>query len=274
MRAVGLLLALVACRDGSAAVPPSASSPAPAPSPSPAPSPAPAPASAPPRREALAELIGEPDAVVAITPPDLARVERVHVRLGDQVLADAPVVTLVMPDGAVAAARAASARDRLATIAARRAVVAPLVADGLARAVDLAELDARAADVRGELALAQAELRAHGLREGSDGRLVVRAPRAGVVVALDVVIGSVRGPTDGALATVAGGDARRVVARWLELPVGTPRLVIDGADPRALTVASVAPRRDADGAIAVWYDVAGAPIAGAARARVVVEAAP
>ena len=52
------------------------------------------------------------------------------------------------------------------------------------------------------------------------------------------------------------------------------RLVVDGDTPRALELASVAPGRDATGAIAIWYDVVGPPLPAAARARVVIEAAP
>ncbi|MEZ4403372.1 MAG: efflux RND transporter periplasmic adaptor subunit [Kofleriaceae bacterium] len=271
---LGGALALGACGKDAAPPPPPAPAAPPAALPTPAAPITPAPVTRATPREAIAELVADAEDALAVSAPGVARIERVLVRPGDRVEAGAPLVTLLIPEATTAAARATAARDRLAVVEQRRAAVAELVATGLARAADVAELDARRAEIRGELTLAVAELRALGLGDGGGGRATLRAARPGVVMTVAATVGAVHAPTDGPLVTLAAGTARRVVAHWLEVPAGTATLRLADGTSRALTVAAVAPRRDDGGAVMIWYDVDGEPLTATTRARVVIEATP
>jgi multidrug efflux pump subunit AcrA (membrane-fusion protein) len=291
---VSLALALVtACGEGGApAAPPSptvtpaATAGARAPSapagPTAAPSmPAPAAAAPPatPTPRALVapcELVLDADAAAALTTPLPARIERIHVRPGDQVEAGAALVTLIAPEAAIAVAQARGAADQLAALEIRRRALADLVAASLARAADLAELDARLAALRGERGVALAVVRAANLSEGdaaARGRVVLRAPAAGLVTAVTAVAGEGRAPGDPALVRLQLGGARRVVVRWASAPRGPRATLHPGlGEPRALTVTASAPTDD--GAIAVWYDVAGPPVPAGRCGQVTHEDAP
>jgi multidrug efflux pump subunit AcrA (membrane-fusion protein) len=229
-----------------------------------------------PAAEAIAEVVRDADGVAAIAAPADARIERVHVRPGDRVAAGAAVATVVLPTIAIEAARVAGADLRLGPLVARRDALVRSLADGLARAADLAEVEATLAEVRAERAVALAAVRAAGPGDRvGGGRVVLRAPIAGVVVEVSAAIGEHRGPADGPLARIAGGGATRVAARWVGAPPGGPaRLLLDDGGERALTEVAVAPSLDPDGAIAVWYDVVGPPLTSTARGRVVIGATP
>lgn len=232
-------------------------------------------ARSPLRREAPAELVLDAEAAAAVAAPMAAQVLRLHVRPGDTVAAGAPIATVRMPEAAIAAARALAAAERGELVEARLTAVEGLLAEGLARAADRAELAGRAAELRAERAVALATLRGAGLGDPATlarngGLHVLRAPVAGVITDVTAVVGELRGPGDGALARVSGGTSTRVMARWTSAElIDLPAVLQLGAERRALRRIAVAPRPDAGGAIAVWYELDGPPLAATRRARVV-----
>lgn len=231
------------------------------------------------QREAAAELVLDETAAAAVLPPLPARVVQVHVRPGDKVAAQAPLVTLVVPEAALAAARAVSTKERLALTRERLTAVEALLAQGLARAADRAELVARVAELEAEQALATATLRAAGLGQAqallaSGGRAILRAPIAGIVQQVDAMPGEVRGPSEPPLVRLLGGGGRRVLTRWAATaPVPShAELQLIGGERRKLTLAATAPA--AAGLVQAWYDVEGASLPATASGRVIAKVAP
>jgi cobalt-zinc-cadmium efflux system membrane fusion protein len=274
---VGLALA-AAC--GGDEPPPAAVVPAPTAPPAEPPAPA-APALAPRTlppvvavtAEAAAEVVPDADGDVVIATPTRARVVELHVRPGDVVAVGAPLLTVTLPELAIEAARAAGASDQLAALATRRDAVATLLAEGLARAGDLAELDARAAQLRAERGVALAAVRAGGPGAATHGgRITLTSPIAGVVTEVAARAGALHGPGDGPLARVARGTGSRVVARFAAMPApGVARLWLPDGASRDLAATATAP---AEVGVVAWYDVAGPPLATTTRARVRIEATP
>lgn len=262
--------------------PPAAAGSAAAPAPSTERTPQAAPPAAPPpqaQREAAAELVLDETAAAAVLPPLTARVVQVHVRPGDKVAAQAPLVTLIVPEAALAAARAVSTQERLALTRERLTAVEALLAQGLARAADRAELLARVAELEAEHTLAAATLRSAGLGQAaallaSGGRAVLRAPIAGIVQEVDAIPGEVRGPSEPPLVRLLGGGGRRVLTRWAATaPVPSlAELRLIGGEHRKLTLAATAPA--AAGLVQAWYDVEGAALPATASGRVVAKVAP
>ncbi len=270
-------LLLVSCDRGPSPSP----SPTPSPMPSPmlSPSPTPSPSPSPPAStiEAVAQIVPDADGLAVLAPTYLARIDRIVVRPGDRVAAGAPLITLSMPELAVEAARAVGASDRLEALATRRAAVNALVAEGLARGGDLAELDARAAELRAERAVALAAVRSGGLGDTasaarSRGRLTLTAPIAGVVTEVAAQVGALHGPDGGALLRIASNQGRRVVARFATAPpAGAATLRLTDGQSRSLTFVSQAV---AEVGVDAWYDVDGEPLAATTLARVIIEVAP
>lgn len=266
-------LATSACRRDEAPAAPAAP---PAATPTPAvvaaAAPAPVPAA---RREAAAELVLSLGATAAVVPPMPAQLLTLHVRPGDQIAAGDPIATTRMPEAATAAARATTAAERLALVEERLRAVDALLTEGLARAADRAEVAARAAELRAERALAQAALASAGLGNAaalaaSGGRVVLRAPVAGVVTEVAASVGEVRGPGDAPLARISGGAATRVMARWASAQdLGGAAALWTGSERRRLRQVAMAARPE--GGVAVWYDIEGEPVPATARARVVLE---
>lgn len=230
------------------------------------------------RREAAAELVLAPGGAAAVVPPLAAQLLALHVRPGDRVEVGAPIATARVPEAAAAAVRATTAAERLALVEERLAAVDALLAAGLARSADRADVAARAAELRAERAVALTALTSAGLGgaaalAASGGRVVLRAPAAGVVTEVAAAVGEVRGPADPPLARISGGGATRVMARWASAQdLDRPASLWAGDERRRLRQIAMAPRPE--GGVSVWYDIEGEPVPAVARARVVLEGAP
>lgn len=249
---------------------------------------APAPARAPssethwvPAREASslawlegpARVIAAPNAAALISAPLTARVLRVRVRPGQLVEQGEALVDVVMPELMRAAGVLRAADIRLAALLPRRERLAPLLAEGLARTQEVAELDAAIALARADRESARATLRSAGesdahvaaLVEGT-GTSALRAPLPGMVVAVTAQLGQVREPASGPLVELVGDAATQIEARFTSQPPAQVRFEWLGLGVRVpLVLEAVSPRAGPDGTRLAWLhaaDAAVAPIAG------------
>jgi hypothetical protein len=211
--------------------------------------------------EAPARVLPSADALTVVTAPFRARVTAVKVRAGDEVLANAPLLEVVMPEVLDAAARFDGASGRLQAATDRLTQLTRLKDEGLARAMEVTEAASRVADAKADRQLALATLRAANVRELdvpallASGVQTLRATRAGVVLDVAATPGSAYEPTSGPLVRLGSTGPGRVEARFArpvedgdwELKVGehrwplTRRSVAPGADPK-------------DGTFVAWFD--------------------
>jgi len=229
--------------------------------------------------EAPAQVLAAPASRAVIAPPLRARIVAVRAVPGATVAAGAPLVDVVIPEAAAAAAAYRAASDELAAHARRAEQLGALRKEGLARGADLASVELELARLRGARDVAATTLRAAGFAvaeagalAASGGRTTLRAPVAGTVVAVDAVVGASRDAED-VVVELAGDGATRVEAR---LPRALPadaavEVVLPGAAPLAAKLVGVAPTRDPDGTMRAWFELATPAPAGAqgrVRARV------
>jgi len=203
-----------------------------------------------------------PGAEAAVDSPLAGVVMAVHVGLGDRVRTGDVLATIRSPDGAasradvdalsaaVEAAQAAEQRDRT------------LFGQGW---ISQARLDVTNAEVRrAEAALraARARIAAYGA-PGSDGRVEVRTPIAGVVTAVTVTPGQFLHEEAQQVAMVS--DARRLELAFEAPPQAAGHIRVGdtlsatapGADPIAAVVTAIAPVNEA-GVVVIRARAAGA----------------
>lgn len=234
-----------------------------------------------------ARVIAAETSQAAVTAPFPGRISRCLTKPGAEVAKGAPLVEMIVPELAQAAASVTAAEVRLAAYRERQSQLRALRAEGLARVDELAEVDMRMAEARADELRAQAVLRVAGLATAeapalaaSGGVVTLRAPLAGVVTSLDAPMGEARGPGDGPLARLAAPGAVRVEARLgPELPaVSGLRYVFLGASgvEVPLVLAALSPTADArDGLRPAWFDPAqGKPSAVPSASPVLVPGVP
>lgn len=213
--------------------------------------------------QAPARVLPAPQGAAAVSVPLQARVVKVRVRHGQQVAEGEPLVDVLMPEAVQAAGALSAAGIKVAAWEKRQAQLVTLKAEGLARATELAEVEAQLASARADAQAARATLRAAGLgdkqSEGllkGDGTVSLRAPIAGVVTEVDARMGEVRDPTAKPLVELAGVSEGLVEARMLtEIVSGVPAEFIapDGA-LTPLELISLSPRVETrDGARLAWF---------------------
>lgn len=174
--------------------------------------------------EAPARVLAAPESNAAIGAPLLARVVKIHVRPGATVAKGGPLVDVLMPELVEAVGRLKASQTQLATWMERERQLASLRADGLARTADVAEAQAKVAELRAAVQAARAVLLVAGVDEhtalsslGSGGVLPLKSPIAGTVVEVSAQLGESREPTAGPLVRVSGGGEPLVEARVLPL---------------------------------------------------------
>ena len=224
--------------------------------------------------EAPARVLPAPNSSALVSAPLAARVLRARVRPGQTVEANDPLVELLVPDAVRAAGELAAARLRVEAYERRRAKLAPLVEQGLARTADLTELDAALSLARADSQTARATLRSAGvsdrqaalLLEG-DGTLVLRAPLAGMVTSVTATPGE-SCDAQKPLVAISGTSDVQLEARFAVQPPKGSRfewLSTDGQVP--LELEALSPRAEPeDGSRKAWLRVAeahDAPTAGA-----------
>lgn len=229
-----------------------------------------------PLLDAPAFALPDADRRAEVTVPSRARIVKILVTAGDAVSAGTPLVELVSPELAAAAASYLSATDQLAALDRRHLQLDALRAEGLARTSELATVELDQVRSRGEQTIATATLRSAGLDPGtarelvsSGGRLRLRTPITGTVVKVDAAIGQLRSPDGGAVVELASRGVHRVEARMARtLPESASYVFASATGSRPAKLVRVAPRRDADGTTRVWFDVDGADLVAAEPGRV------
>lgn len=214
--------------------------------------------------EGPARALAGPGASAVVTPPLRATVTRVRVRAGDVVAAGAPVVDVVMPELLDAAGRFEGARARLDAWTARAAQLEKLRGEGLARALDVSEAQASAAEAKADLQTARAVLLAAGLREGDvpgllagNGAVPLRAPVAGVVVEVLAALGASHEPSAGPLVRIASTGEVRVEAHFSRAPPDGEWTLVTPAGRMPVSLVGRAPAADEhDGTFAAWFEPA------------------
>jgi biotin carboxyl carrier protein len=169
--------------------------------------------------EVPARTVGDPavDADVSALFP--GQVRKLLVRAGDRVSAGAPVAVLAAPDLNTAAARVLTLKDEIALIEAREKALMDLRTEGLARADQVFDVQARLAALRAERTAALATLRGAQLDESAAANLVktgtytLTSPAGGVVVEVLARVGMLVDGAAGPLMRIRGEGAVRVEAR-------------------------------------------------------------
>lgn len=236
--------------------------------------------------EAPARVLASPDGQASIAPPLQARIVRVRVQPGQTIAAGAPVVDVLMPELLHAAGDLVGEQLKVDAFSRRKAQLEALRAEGLARLAELAEVEAQLATARADAQAARATLRAAGVSDkqaealvAGDGVIALRAPIAGLLVAVDAVAGEVRDPAGRPLATIVGGGEGRVEARLPASPHRDARFTFiapSGGVP--LELLSVSSRVEpTDGARLAWFTAKPGspplPIGAAGRVRVLADEA-
>lgn len=231
---------------------------------------------------APAVVVGAPESAALVSAPLPLRVERVRVRLGEKVAAQQVVAEVLVPQALQAAGALEAAQRRLEPQLRRLAQLEALKEEGLARASELADVQAAVATSRGELASATATLRIAGVDPTQAARLLsgtglisLRSPLAGVVTAIAAVPGGTYEPGGPALAEVVASGEVTVEARLPRRPREGERFAfIPEPGVRVpCTLEQLSPRVDGrDGTVTGWFRPDGALESGRAGQLEVVPA--
>jgi multidrug efflux pump subunit AcrA (membrane-fusion protein) len=231
--------------------------------------------------EAPGRVLVSANAVALVSAPLSARVVRVRVRPGQQVELGDALVEVVMPELMRAAGMLRAADIRLAALSLRHQRLLPLLEQGLARAAEVSDLEASIALARADRESARATLRSAGESDERAAKLVegtgssaLRAPLAGMVVAVSAQLGQVREPASGPLVEIVGEAPLQIEARFTaEPPVGASFVWIELGRVAQLVLEATSPRAGLDGSRQVWLHPAegvAAPSVGAlGRVRIV-----
>jgi multidrug efflux pump subunit AcrA (membrane-fusion protein) len=226
--------------------------------------------------EGPAKILVSPESSAAISTPFSAKVLRIHVAPGQHVDKGDAIVDVLCPEVVRASGSEHAASLRLEAYQKRKAQLEALRADGLVRLGDVADVDAKIAEAKGELSIAGATLRsatAFGAKLAGD-TLTLTSPVAGTVTDLSAVVGEAREPSQGPIANVAGTGPMRIEAHFtVRPPEGATYTFHAPPDlSSALHVVGVAPTLDADGSLRAWFETDQAlPIPAGALGKVRVE---
>lgn len=209
--------------------------------------------------EAPAKILVSPAASAAVSSPFPAKVLKVYVSPGQHVAKGDPIVDVLAPEVVRAAGSERAASLRLEAHQKRKAQLEALRADGLVRLGDVADVDAKIAEAKGELAIAGATLRSAtvlGAKLSGD-TLTLTSPVDGIITDIEAVLGESRDPSQGHFAHVAGTGPMRIEARFnVRPPEGASFVFYASPNVEApVRFVSQAPTLDAtDGALRVWLE--------------------
>lgn len=214
--------------------------------------------------EVPAQVLPAPESRAVVAPPFDARVVRVRVAAGQRVAKGAPLVDVIMPELVSAAGAWSAASTRVAAYTRRKVKLEALAREGLTRAVELTETEAKLAEARADLKAAQATFRAAGMtpRGASallrgDGTVPLTSPIAGVVTEVQAVVGETRPGGGAPLVRVAGDSAARIEARLTHPPPRGARfeLVTSAGEAIPLRLLEQAPFVDpTDASRPAWFE--------------------
>jgi cobalt-zinc-cadmium efflux system membrane fusion protein len=181
------------------------------------------------------QIIGVPakvsfqqDRIAAVTASVGGRVHQVHVRIGDKVARGASLATLTSPEAAKIRAERETAHIGLKLAQTEQQRQRTMADKGVGVEMDLIAAQARLNEA--EHAAESADRASAFLGEGRADQVVLRAPRAGVVLDLKIVPGATADPgRDDPLFVIGEPDAVWVVADVFESELGR---VAEGAAAR------------------------------------------
>jgi multidrug efflux pump subunit AcrA (membrane-fusion protein) len=211
-----------------------------------------------------AQVVGDPGSSSELGAPFRARVQAVHVRVGQAVEAGDPVIDVVMPEVLSAAATVRGTSARIAAHRARATELERLQAEGLVDASRVFEQRAIVAELEAERASALSVLQSASVppseasRVLSRGAITLRAPSSGTVRSLDARLGETREAGGAPFARIVGaGDARIEVRSTEPLPTGAVRFEAADGTNVPLAAEPVAHLVDpADGTHVTWFRTA------------------
>jgi multidrug efflux pump subunit AcrA (membrane-fusion protein) len=214
-------------------------------------------------------MLAAPGSARTLGVPFRARIETVHVGPGARVRAGETIFSVAMPEVAAAAASYVSSGLRVGALQRRKAQLESLRGEGLARLQDLSEVEVKLAEAASDERIASATLSAAGLSTDqadgiakAGGRVPLRSPIDGVVVALDTTAGESCEPSARLARIEAVGSGlleSRLPAALAE--AGSFQFVPTSGPGRTAHLASRAPGLDPrDGTVLAWLKVEGPPL--------------
>ncbi|XXF80176.1 efflux RND transporter periplasmic adaptor subunit [Myxococcaceae bacterium GXIMD 01537] len=213
--------------------------------------------------DAPARVLAPPEGAAALGAPFRASVTRLAVRPGQPVKRGDALVEVLMPEVVRAAGDYEAATLRREAYTRRHEQLQALQAQGLARLVELSEVETQLAEARSAQLGALAVLRVAGLEAGaaagvaSRGTVPLRSPVDGVVTEVLAVLGETRESGGEPLVRVVGGGEARIEARLAHaLPEAAGfEFHWAGGEPVPVRLVNRAPVVDSrDGTTAAWFE--------------------
>lgn len=213
--------------------------------------------------EAPARVLPSPGGAAAVSAPFRASVSRIAVRPGQSVKRGEVLVEVLMPEVVQAAGRYEAAVLRREAYVRRLEQLQKLKEQGLARLVEVSEVETQVAEAQADAQGALAVLRVAGLDAAAAvgvaarGTVPLRSPVEGVVTEVRAVLGETRESGAEPLVRVEGGGEARIEARLAHaMPEAAGfEFLAPGAEPVPVRRVGHAPSVDArDGTTAVWFE--------------------
>lgn len=213
-----------------------------------------------------ARLVPPADASAEVAFLASGTIRSVHVRVGDRVPADAPLVTVASPSLARLAAQWRSAVSQVRIARRRLKRLEALAAEDIASKDDLQARRAEIARLSGRIVEARGELLAHGVPQTAfdglhrRGTLTLRAPVAGIVRRLNADVGERVGDATQPLAELVGEGRPRVEALLADPPMRGVERRFESSDGALYPVRSepIATVPDPDtGSWRTWFELEG-----------------
>lgn len=199
-----------------------------------------------------------------VNPPYPGQIVKLNVRAGEHVKRGQAVAELMMPTVVAAAGENSAARTRREAYTGRMQQLRALKAEGLVRAVEIADAEMRLAEARADEERTGAILRSAGVAPEqarhlaeSGGAVAVKSPIDGVVMEVSAALGETRDTAGSPLVRIAGSAPARIEARAAHrLPEGVTFEFVTAAGERVpVGLISEAPVVDArDGTGASWFE--------------------
>ena len=214
--------------------------------------------------ELPATVLTATGATGVVNPPYPGQIVKLEVRAGERVKRGQALAELMMPTVVAAAGENSAARTRLEAYTGRMQQLRALKAEGLVRAVEIADAEMRLAEARADAERTGAILRSAGVAPEqarhlaeSGGAVAVKSPIDGVVTEVSAALGETRDTAGSPLVRIAGSAPARIEARAAHrLPEGvTFEFVIAAGERIPVRLISEAPVVDArDGTGASWFE--------------------
>jgi Barrel-sandwich domain of CusB or HlyD membrane-fusion len=205
----------------------------------------------------------DPQASAVLTPSYTSRVLSVHVRAGDTVSAGQKLVVVRMPELVTAAGEFIAAQTRSKAYDSRKRQLNALAAEGLARLDEQSAVDVQISEAHAAAQRARGILQGAGVDPGQaesvvnqQGRVILRSPVKGTVIAMNAIVGAQVDPTGPPLAHVVGAAVGRIEVRLTIEP--TANTTFSFLDPTGVIcpveLIAMAPGVDeTDGSRMAWF---------------------